>query len=93
MPKVVTVTQLADMTNIPSDVLRVYLGHYTLDKFRTSTKNERKHKCIGYELSRDFKRAFGDYLAMVRGLRFQKRTFVLMKEYEKYYGKKAVKNA
>jgi hypothetical protein len=80
------------MTDISPYVLRTYLGHYTLEKFRTTAYNEKNHKCIGYELSSDFMQAFGDYLAMVRGLKFQKRTFVLMKEYEKYKRYKGRKN-
>lgn len=85
MEKILTINELSEMTGISSDTLRVYLGHYTLDKFRAIARNERKHKCIGYVINLSFKKAFGEYLEISKGLNFKKRTFELMDEYEKYY--------
>lgn len=85
MSKVVTVPELADMTCMSANVLRTYLGHYTLEKFRTIARNERNYKRIGYVINSEFLKAFGDYLEKVRGLEFKERTLVLMDEYEKYW--------
>lgn len=78
----VTLKVLSEMTTLSAGTLRVYLSHYTLNKYRVVVKNEKGHRCQGYTLSYGFLNAFENYLTVLKGKRYAKRILQLMEEYK-----------
>lgn len=78
MTKEFTMNELAEITNISTNQLRMFTGHFTLSKYVIRTYKYKSHPRTGVKFTKEFVTDFIEYLNTVkkRGFKEERTKFI-----------------
>lgn len=66
------IRELSNQINLTEDIIRLYLGHFTLSKYLFRSYKYKSHPCFGVKLSTEFIDDFISYLTTVKKRTYNK---------------------
>lgn len=74
------IRELSNQINLTEDIIRLYLGHFTLSKYLFRSYKYKSHPCFGIKLSTEFIDDFIGYLTTAKKRTYSKERVNYIKE-------------